>query len=133
MNKSVTILLSTYNGEKYLEEQLESIFSQTYWKNCILYVRDDGSTDESEKICLSYKEQDSRIRYVYKENGGAASARKAGFEHSLGEYLGWVDSDDWIEPEMFQSLYENAVANKADISACGVVQEYADRKNRVCC
>ncbi len=124
----LSIIVPVYNAEEYLSQCIDSVLVQTFTDFELILVN-DGSTDESEKICLSYKEQDSRIRYVYKENGGAASARKAGFEHSSGEYLGWVDSDDWIEPEMFQYLYENAVANKADISACGVVQEYADRKN----
>jgi len=124
----LSIIVPVYNAAKFLPRCIDSILAQTFTDFELILVN-DGSTDESEKICLSYKEQDPRIKYISKENGGAASARKAGLEHSSGEYIGWVDSDDWIEPEMFQSLYENAAVNKADISACGVVQEYADRKN----
>ncbi|MDD6488048.1 MAG: glycosyltransferase [Spirochaetales bacterium] len=124
----LSIIVPVYNAAKYLSQCIDSVLAQTFTDFELILVN-DGSTDESEKICLSYKEQDTRIKYVYKENGGAASARKTGLEYAEGEYIGWVDSDDWIEPEMFQALYENAAANKADISACGVVQEYADRKN----
>ncbi len=124
----LSIIIPVYNAAKYLSQCIDSVLAQTFTDFELILVN-DGSTDESEKICLSYKEQDSRIKYIYKENGGAASARKTGLEYAEGEYIGWVDSDDWIEPEMFQVLYENAVVNKTDISACGVVQEYADRKN----
>ena len=124
----LSIIVPVYNAQKFLPQCIESILAQTFTDFELILVN-DGSTDESEKICLAYKEKDSRIKYVYKENGGAASARKAGLECARGEYIGCIDSDDWIEPEMFQALYENAATNKADISACGVVQEYADRKN----
>ena len=124
----LSIIIPVYNAAKYLSQCIDSVLAQTFTDFELILVN-DGSTDESEKICLSYKEQDPRIKYVYKENGGAASARKVGFENSTAEYIGWVDSDDWIDKEMFQTLYEAAITKEADIVACGVVQEYADKQN----
>ena len=128
MMPKLSIIVPVYNAQKFLPQCIESILSQSF-KDFELILVNDGSTDESEKICLAYKEKDSRIRYVYKENGGAASARKAGFEYSEGEYIGWVDSDDWVDSEMFQDLYETASLTKTDIAACGIIQEYANKKN----
>ncbi|MCQ2579913.1 MAG: glycosyltransferase [Treponemataceae bacterium] len=124
----ISIIVPIYNAAKYLSQCIESILNQTFTDFELILVN-DGSTDESESICLKYKASDSRVKYVLKENGGAASARKAGLENATAEYVGWVDSDDWIDVDMFYTLYESSVAQNADIAACGVIQEYADRKN----
>lgn len=126
----ISIIVPVYNAAKYLSQCIESILNQTFTDFELILVN-DGSTDESESICLKYKVLDSRVKYVLKENGGAASARKAGLENATAEYVGWVDSDDWIDVDMFNTLYESANVQNADIVACGVIQEYADRKNKL--
>lgn len=124
----LSIIIPVYNAAKYLTQCIDSVLNQTFTDFELILVN-DGSTDNSEEICLKYKEQDSRIKYISKENGGAASARKVGFENSTAEYIGWVDSDDWVDKEMFQTLYKAAITKEADIVACGIIQEYADRQN----
>lgn len=120
---SVSIVVPVYNMERYLEQCLESIRTQTLqdWE-CI--VVDDGSTDRSPAICDEYARKDSRFVVIHKQNGGVSSARNAGLEAFSGEYLGFVDPDDWIEPEMFEHLLKIAKDNDAEISCVGCWKEY---------
>lgn len=124
----LSIIVPVYNAAKYLSQCIDSVLAQTFTDFELILVN-DGSTDESEKICLLYMKKDSRIKYLKQENGGLPSARKKGFENATGEYIGWVDSDDWIDCDMFEKLYNKAILTNADITACSVIQEYADRKN----
>ena len=82
----VAVLLSTYNGSKYIKEQIDSILSQE-GVNIDIYIRDDGSTDESGKICDQYSEIDSRIHVIHKKNGGLSDARNVGLDYAVGEYI----------------------------------------------
>lgn len=114
----VSVIIPIYNAEAYLERCLESVRKQTLQEIEIVCVN-DGSTDASGEILQTIALQDDRIRIIEKENGGAASARKAGLEKAAGEYIGYVDSDDWIEPDMYERLYAAAEINQADVVISG--------------
>lgn len=96
----ISVIVPVYNVEDYLTRCVDSIRSQTY-ENLEIILVDDGSKDGSGKICDAYAAKDSRIRVIHKPNGGLSSARNTGIEAATGEYLAFVDSDDWIEPEMY--------------------------------
>lgn len=117
MDKLITIIVPVYNTEKYLERCVNSIVNQTY-DNLEIILVDDGSTDNSGKICDEYAEKDGRIKVIHKENGGVSSARNLGLNVCSGDYVGFVDSDDTIEPNMYEILYTNLIENNADISIC---------------
>lgn len=119
----ISIIVPVYNVEKYLKKCIDSIISQTY-KNIEIILIDDGSTDKSGEICDEYASNDNRIIVVHKENGGLSSARNAGIDMAQGKYLGFVDSDDYIEKDMYETLYKNLVDNDADISVCGIFNCY---------
>ena len=103
----VSVIVPVYNTERYLAKCLDSIIAQTMRDIEIICV-DDGSTDSSLEILTAYAGKDARIRVIHKENGGLVSARKAGIKAARGTYIGYVDSDDWIEPRMYERLYECA-------------------------
>lgn len=113
----VSIIIPVYNMEKYLSRCVESVLSQTYTDLQIILV-DDGSTDSSAQMCDEYALRDSRIRVVHKENGGLSSARNAGLEVATGKYIGFVDSDDYISPDFYESLV-NAIGDKTTEIANG--------------
>ena len=111
----ISIIVPVYNVEKYLRECLDSIMSQTYQNfECLLI--NDGSPDHSADICREYVEKDSRFRYFEKENGGVSSARNLGIEHSKGEYITFIDSDDWVESDYVETLYDELIKENADIA-----------------
>lgn len=108
MNKEtdkISIIVPIYNSERYLDKCLSSIIGQTY-KNLEIICVDDGSTDNSLAICNKYRLIDDRVIVIHKNNGGVTSARKAGLKIASGEWVGFVDSDDWIEPYMYEELLE---------------------------
>lgn len=117
MRPAVSVIVPIYNVEKYLPKCIESIVNQTLTNIEIILV-DDGSTDNSGKIAAEYSKKDQRIKVIYKENGGQGSARNIGLDISSGEYIGFVDSDDWIDKDMYEKLYLNAKEKKADITVC---------------
>lgn len=112
-NKSVSIIVPVYNVEKYLEECLDSIINQTYIDLDIILV-DDGSTDSSPDICERYAEKDNRIRVIHKENGGLSSSRNSGLDYAQGEYVYFLDSDDYLEKDAIDLLIKET-ENKPDI------------------
>ena len=113
----ISIIVPVYNVEKYLPRCVDSILNQTY-RNLEVILVDDGTKDSCDVICDAYAQKDSRVRVIHKENGGLSSARNAGIDIARGEYLGFVDSDDWIEPETYESLLE--LAKKYDVKlVCG--------------
>lgn len=114
---TISIIIPVYNTEKYLRRCLDSILAQTYKDfECILV--DDGSTDDSGKICDEYAAKDNRFRVIHKENGGVATARQAGTEAAKGEYIIHADPDDWTEPEMLEQMYTKAKETDADVTIC---------------
>lgn len=122
--KLISVVVPVYNVEKYLERCIESLIAQTYDELEIILV-DDGSTDSSGCICDEYAKQYENIIVIHKENGGLSSARNKGLDNARGEFIGFVDSDDWIHPNMYSILYELLVSNDADVSSA----KYVFRKN----
>lgn len=114
-NSLISVIVPVYNVEKYLERCVDSLLAQTY-KNLEIILVDDGSTDRSGEICDKYRLCDDRIIVVHKENGGLSSARNAGLEIASGEYIGFIDSDDWVDKKMYEVLLQNLVIHNADIS-----------------
>ena len=99
----ISVIVPVYNVEKYLPRCVDSILSQTY-ENLEILLVDDGAKDSSGRICDEYAGKDPRVRVIHKENGGLSSARNAGIDAATGEYLAFVDSDDWIEPETYAHM-----------------------------
>ena len=118
MQSKISIIIPAYNIEDYLGRTLDSILAQTY-KNLEIIVVNDGSRDNTAKVIEAYAERDSRIRGIHKENGGVTSARLRGIHEAAGEWIGFVDGDDVLEPWMYEKLLSNAVKYHADISHCG--------------
>ena len=118
-NPKISVIVPVYKVEKYLDRCVESIVNQTY-KNLEIILVDDGSPDNCPAMCDAWAEKDERIRVIHKENGGLADARNAGMDIATGDYIGFVDSDDWIEPNMYEVLLKNALKYDADISRCGL-------------
>ena len=119
----VSIIVPVYNAEKYLEECAASILNQTI-KDIELILVDDGSTDFSPALCDSIAARDSRVKVIHKANGRASSARNAGIRAAGGEFVAFVDADDWISPEM----YETMLAQGADVCLCDFVRFQGDRE-----
>ena len=111
----ISIILPIYNGEQYLRDCLESILKQKYHNFEVILVN-DGSIDSSEAICRQYVNRDDRFRYVQKEHGGASSARNYGLELVKGEYVTFIDADDWVEENYLELLHQSLKENNADIS-----------------
>ncbi len=124
----VSVIVPVYNVEQYLEKCIDSIINQTY-KNLEIILIDDGSTDSSGKICDSYAVRDRRINVIHQKNGGLAMVRNIGISAATGEFIMFVDSDDYIDIETVQFLYEQSKKYCADISICGF--KYADTKSSV--
>ena len=114
----ISVIVPVYNAEKYLVRCVNSILNQTYGNLEVILV-DDGAKDNSGAMCDEYARKDSRIRVVHKENGGLSSARNAGIDIATGEYFGFVDSDDWIEPETYETMLSLAVNNEAQMVCAG--------------
>lgn len=113
----LSIIIPVYNAEKYLDFTLKSVLAQTFSDFELLLI-DDGSTDKSGAICDRFAEADSRITVIHKQNSGVSDARNVGLAVARGDYIGWVDSDDLIEPDMFEKLITAALKENADIVQC---------------
>lgn len=114
----ISIIVPVYNVEKYLSKCLDSILAQTFTDFEVIAV-DDGSPDNCGKILDEYAQKDERIKVIHKENGGVSSARNAGLDAAQGEYIGFVDPDDTIFPDMYEHLYSEAKSGDYDIVQCG--------------
>lgn len=119
----LSVIVPVYNVESYLPRCLNSILTQPY-DNLEVICVDDGSTDDSLRILHDYKERDERVRVLQKENGGLVSARKAGIQIARGKYVSIVDSDDWIEKNMYEELMQIAEQTDADIITSGCIRDY---------
>ncbi|MBY4986366.1 glycosyltransferase [Streptococcus suis] len=114
----VSIIVPIYNIEKFLPRCIESICNQTY-ENIEILLINDGSTDESEQICVDFMARDPRIRYFLKENGGLSDARNYGIERACGKYLAFIDSDDFVESDFILRLYDALVQQNASVAIAG--------------
>lgn len=126
-NCKVSVVVPVYNVETYLRRCVDSILAQTVEGLEVILI-DDGSTDGSGEICDEYQRKDERIRVQHKPNGGLTSAWKAGVELSSGKYVGFVDSDDWIEPDMYERMLQLVLKYDADVAVCGLVFDFEDPK-----
>lgn len=127
MDELISVIVPVYNVEPYLRQCIESIVNQTY-KNIEIILVNDGSTDKCADICDEYAAVDNRIKVIHKKNGGQDSARKEGMENANGTYIGYVDGDDWIKPEMYDTLYRLAKQSGALIVESGVIDTYIDKE-----
>ena len=114
----ISVIVPIYNVEDYLEKCIVSIQNQTYKEIEIILV-DDGSPDNCGRICDEYAKTDTRIKVIHKVNGGLSDARNAGISYAVGQYIVFVDADDYIHPQMLEVLYHNLIMEDADISVCG--------------
>ena len=120
METKVSVIVPVYKVERYLDRCLQSIFNQTY-KNLEIILVDDGSPDNCPKMCDEYKKADGRVTVIHKENGGLSDARNAGMDIATGDYLLFVDSDDWIEHDTIETLQSIAEKEKVDfVHFCAV-------------
>lgn len=118
----ISVIVPVYNVEDYLERSINSILKQTY-SNLQIIMVDDGSTDSSGLICDRLASEDSRIVVIHKKNGGASEARNVALDKADGDYIGFVDADDYIEPNMYECLYVEAQKYDADVVTCGYYKE----------
>ena len=131
-SKKISVIVTIYNVEQYLRKCIDSILAQTH-ENFELILVNDGTPDNSLSICEEYAAKDNRIRIVNKENGGQASASNAGIEVATGDYIGFIDGDDWIEPNMYEVLLETADKYNSDIVQCCWVKVDPDGKKHYVC
>ncbi len=110
----ISVIIPVYNTEKYLRRCIDSVLAQTYQDFELLLI-DDGSKDSSGAICDEYAEKDTRVKVFHKENGGVSSSRNVGLEHARGEWITFVDADDWIAYDMLRQMLERADAKGADV------------------
>ena len=125
MNDLISIIVPVYNVEQYLDRCVKSLLQQTY-KNLEIILVDDGSPDRCGQMCDNYAKLDSRVLVIHKENGGLSDARNAGLSHAHGEYIAFVDSDDYIEADMISELYNACHNQDADIVVCGRRHQLSD-------
>ena len=122
----ISVIVPVYNVEQYLKKCVDSIVNQTY-KNLEIILVDDGATDSSGEICDELEKLDNRIKVYHKENGGLSDARNYGVARATGSYIGFVDSDDFIDAEMYEKLYEAIIKEDADVAECNLKIVYPER------
>jgi len=124
----VSVIVPVYNGEEYIEKCLNSLLEQTLEEIEIIVV-DDGSTDMTPDITKRYSTEFPKIRYLRKENGGVSDARNFGLPYAEGEYIGYVDSDDYVDPDMYEVMYNKAKERCSDIVECNLHHTYTDHED----
>lgn len=125
--EKISVIIPVYNVEKYLDRCIQSVVNQTY-KNLEIILVDDGSPDRCGEMCDAWAKKDDRIRVIHRANNGLSDARNEGLDSSTGAYIAFVDSDDFIDREMLNSLYEKLTEEKADMVVCGFA--FVDKQGR---
>ena len=125
--KLISIIVPVYNASTHLSKCVESLINQTY-KNIEIILIDDGSKDDSYKICKEYSIKDKRIKVIHKENGGVSSARNFGLKVAKGDYIGFVDSDDYVEKNMYELLINSINQNSSQIAICNIYYETENKE-----
>lgn len=135
-NPKISVIIPVYNVKKYLKSCLNTVINQTF-KDLEILLINDGSTDGSGELCDELAKTDDRIRVFHKENGGLSDARNFGIKMAKGKYIGLIDSDDYIDLDMFEILYNNILLDDADVSACtiyscyeGVINKHGDENSK---
>ncbi|WP_318505185.1 glycosyltransferase family 2 protein [Bacillus sp. T3] len=126
MKPKISIIVPVYNVEKYIHKCVDSILNQTF-QDFELILVDDGSPDNCGFICDDFAQKDKRVKVVHKQNGGLSTARNAGMDIAEGEYIGFVDSDDWIEPDMYELLFNLCVENDCEIANCSSIIYFTNK------
>lgn len=115
MEEKISVIIPVYNDEKYLKQCVESVLTQSY-RNLEVILVDDGSTDATPAICEEFRRQDNRIRIIYKQNEGVGASRNTGLAMATGDYVLFIDHDDWLLEDHIQKLYDLLKKNQADIA-----------------
>src|SRR4051794_17458760 len=123
MKPKISIIVPIYNVEEYLRRCLDSLLTQSLTDIEVIAIN-DGSPDSSLQILNHYALKDNRLKIIDQSNGGVSSARNAGIEAANGEYIGFVDPDDWVDKEMYKIMYQTAVTEQADIVMCSYMREF---------
>lgn len=123
--EKITVAVAVYNSDSYLDRTIQSILNQTY-KNLEVILVDDGSTDNCPAICDKYAAQDPRVRVIHKKNGGLYTSRNVGMEAATGDYLAFMDGDDWIDPDMYENLLSAIKEQDAELAVCRYKWVYQD-------
>ena len=131
-DEKISVIVPVYGVEPYLRRCLDSIIGQTY-RNIEIILVEDGSPDCCGAICDEYAARDERVIVIHKPNGGVSSARNAGLDIAAGDWIAWVDADDWIEEDMLQYLYENTRLCRADMAVCGMREAGVRTSPAFCC
>lgn len=126
MGSKVSVIIPVYNVEKYIKECIDSVILQTY-KNIEIIIVNDGSTDKSGFICDSYSKNDTRIKVIHKKNEGLSSARNVGLDNATGEYICFLDSDDWMDIQTINEAINISIKYEADIVFWSCIKEYLDK------
>lgn len=126
----ISVIVPVYNVVDELSQCLDSLINQTYEELDIIVVN-DGSTDGSASLCQEYAEKDKRIKLIHQKNAGLSAARNRGIDEASGDYLAFIDSDDWVETDYFQVLYDNMIAYKADISVINFYRYFDESREFV--
>ena len=124
----ISVIIPVYGVEKYIAQCLESVINQTY-NNLEIIVVNDGTKDRSAEIAKEYAALDSRIKVYDFENGGLSVARNRGLEIATGDYISYIDSDDWIKKNMYETLLEAVMKNDADMVKCGIIETNRDKED----
>ena len=130
MNDKVSVIVPIYNAEKYINRCIDSIINQSH-KNLEIILVDDGSQDNCGKICDEYEVKDKRIKVIHKENGGVSSARNAGLKQVTGDYIAWVDADDYIMPDMYMTMISIVKKANADVVSINYTSSVPHMKKKV--
>lgn len=130
MSIKVSVIIPVYNCEKYIRECIESLINQTL-KECEFIFVNDGSIDKSKEIIEEYAKKDNRIKLINQKNSGVSVARNIGLKNAVGEYIGFVDGDDYIDKYYYEKLYNAAVKNNCDIVICDWKSEINEKENRL--
>ena len=130
-NPLISVIIPVYKVEQYLHKCIDSVINQTY-SNLEIILVDDGSPDNCGMICDEYSQKDSRIRVIHKENGGLSDARNAGLDIATGDYIGFVDSDDYISIDMYSVLIQVLLQTNTDISMCGMYDIFEGKTTISC-
>lgn len=118
----ISVIVPIYKAEKFLDKCVDSIVNQTY-KNLEIILVDDGSPDNCPAMCDAWAKRDNRITVIHKENGGASSARNVGLDNASGDYIAFVDADDYLESDTYRVMFEDIISTNADAAGCSMVRE----------
>lgn len=127
MNELISVIIPAYNVEKYIDRCMETVVGQTY-KNLEIILVDDGATDSTPALCDNWAKKDSRINVIHKDNGGLSNARNVGLEHATGDYIAFIDSDDWIELDMYEYLLNLIKSYGVEVAFCDFVRKKSKSK-----